>query len=340
MGDKLKRYEKIEFLGEGQFATVYKAKDIETDAIVAVKKIKIGSRIEAKDGINRTALREIKILQELKHPNIIGLLDVFGHRSNVSLVFDFMDTDLEIIVKDTNIVLTPSNIKAYILMTLQGLEYMHNNWFLHRDLKPNNLLVNSEGILKLGDFGLAKFYGSPNRIYTHQVVTRWYRSPELLFGARIYGVGVDMWAVGCILAELLLRVPFLQGESDLDQLTKIFQVLGTPTEETWPGMKGLPDFIQFKPSVGTPFRDIFTAATNDLLDLLSKLLAMCPSERCTASEALQMEYFRNKPYPTPGCQLPLPTSIRSRKQEERHTLKRKLMDNALEGMSAPKKLIF
>lgn len=327
-------------MGEGQFATVYKAKDIETDAIVAVKKIKIGSRAEAKDGINRTALREIKILQELKHPNIIGLIDVFGHRSNVSLVFDFMDTDLEIIVKDTSIVLTPSNIKAYILMTLKGLEYMHSNWFLHRDLKPNNLLVNSEGILKLGDFGLAKFYGSPNRIYTHQVVTRWYRSPELLFGARMYGVGVDMWAVGCILAELLLRVPFLPGESDLDQLTKIFQALGTPTEDNWPGMTGLPDFIQFKPSPGTPLRDIFTAASDDLLELLSKLLAICPAKRCTAAEALQMEYFRNKPFPTPGTQLPLPSNIRRRKQEDRPSLKRKLMDNALEGMSAPKKLIF
>ncbi|KAL0270647.1 UNVERIFIED_CONTAM: hypothetical protein PYX00_007992 [Menopon gallinae] len=340
MVDKLNRYEKIEFLGEGQFATVYKAKDIETDAIVAVKKIKIGSRAEAKDGINRTALREIKILQELKHPNIIGLLDVFGHRSNVSLVFDFMDTDLEIIVKDTSIVLTPANIKAYILMTLQGLEYMHSNWFLHRDLKPNNLLVNSEGVLKLGDFGLAKFYGSPNRVYTHQVVTRWYRSPELLFGARMYGDGVDMWAVGCILAELLLRVPFLPGESDLDQLTKIFQALGTPTEENWPGMNGLPDFIQFKPSPGTPLREIFTAATDDLLYLLSKLLAICPSERCSASEALQMEYFRNKPYPSPGSQLPLPSSVRSRKQEERPSLKRKLMESSLEGIPAPKKLIF
>lgn len=161
-----------------------------------------------------------------------------------------------------------------------------------QDLKPNNLLVNSEGVLKLGDFGLAKFYGSPNRVYTHQVVTRWYRSPELLFGARMYGDGVDMWAVGCILAELLLRVPFLPGESDLDQLTKIFQALGTPTEENWPGMNGLPDFIQFKPSPGTPLREIFTAATDDLLYLLSKLLAICPSERCSASEALQMEYFR------------------------------------------------
>lgn len=111
MSDKLRRYEKIDFLGEGQFATVYKAKDVETSKIVAVKKIKVGSRAEAKDGINRTALREIKLLQELKHDNVIGLLDVFGHKSNVSLVFDFMDTDLEVIIKDNNIVLTAANIK-------------------------------------------------------------------------------------------------------------------------------------------------------------------------------------------------------------------------------------
>lgn len=161
---------------------------------MAVKKIKIGSREEARDGINRTALREIKLLHELQHENVIGLLDVFGHKSNVSLVFDFMDTDLEVIIKDPKIpVLTPANIKAYMIMTLRGLEYLHMNWILHRDLKPNNLLVNSNGILKIGDFGLARFFGSPNRIYTHQVVTRWYRSPELLFGARQYGTGVDIW---------------------------------------------------------------------------------------------------------------------------------------------------
>lgn len=176
-----------------QFATVYKALCKETEQIVAVKKIKIGSREEARDGINRTALREIKLLHELNHENVIGLLDVFGHKSNVSLVFDFMDTDLEIIIKDPNIVLTPANVKAYMIMTLKGLEYLHLNWILHRDLKPNNLLVNSNGILKIGDFGLAKFFGSPNRIYTHQVVTRWYRAPELLFGSRQYGTGIDIW---------------------------------------------------------------------------------------------------------------------------------------------------
>lgn len=171
MISKGQKYEKIEFLGEGQFATVYKAKDTETGNIVAVKKIKAGTRIEARDGINRTALREIKILQELHHRNCIGLLDVFCHgsMSNVSLVFDFMDTDLEVIIKDTSIILTTANVKSYIIQTLQGLEYLHMNWILHRDLKPNNLLVNANGILKVGDFGLAKLYGSPNRINTHQV---------------------------------------------------------------------------------------------------------------------------------------------------------------------------
>lgn len=171
---------------------MYKARNIENDDIVAVKKIKIGSREEARDGINRTALREIKLLQELSHENVIGLLDVFGHKSNVSLVFEFVDTDLEVIIKDMTIVLTPANIKSYIIQTLKGLEYLHMNWIMHRDLKPNNLLVNSEGVLKVGDFGLAKFYGSPTRVNTHQVVTRWYRAPELLFGARHYATGVDM----------------------------------------------------------------------------------------------------------------------------------------------------
>lgn len=243
--DPTVRYEKIDFLGEGQFATVYKARDIKTDIIVAVKKIKLGSRLEAQDGINRTALREIKLLQELSHENLIGLLDVFGQKSNVSLVFDFMDTDLEIIVRDNNIVLTPANVKAYTIMTLKGLEYLHQNWILHRDLKPNNLLVNREGILKIGDFGLAKAFGSPTRINTHHVVTRWYRSPELLFGANQYSTGVDIWAVGCILAELLLRVPFLPGESDLDQLSKIFQVFGTPTEDDWPVSYYENNFVYF-----------------------------------------------------------------------------------------------
>lgn len=305
---------------------------------MAVKKIKIGSREEAEDGINRTALREIKLLHELQHENVIGLLDVFGHKSNVSLVFDFMDTDLENIIEDPKIVLSPGNVKAYTLMTLQGLEYLHMNYILHRDLKPNNLLVNSAGLLKIGDFGLAKCFGSPTRINTHQVVTRWYRCPELLFGARQYGTGVDIWAVGCILAELLLRVPFLTGESDIDQISKIFTTLGTPTEEQWPGMKTLPDYMQFKVFPGTPLQHIFTAASDELLALLESCLSMNPMKRCTCAEALKMPYFRMPPAPTQGSKLPLPTKL-TQKEEEKPNLKRKLLENA-DGAILPKRLQF
>jgi len=342
---KLSRYEKISFLGEGQFATVYKARDVSTGNIVAVKKIKLGSRSEAKDGINRTALREIKLLQEIQHDNIIRLSDVFGHKSNVSLVMDFMDTDLEVIIKDNSIVLTPANIKSYILQTLLGLEYLHSKWILHRDLKPNNLLMNSNGILKIADFGLAKFYGSPNRQYTHIVVTRWYRAPELLFGARNYGTGVDVWAVGCILAELLLRIPFVAGDTDLDQLGKIFQAMGTPTEESWPGLTKLPDYVQFKTFLATPLSEIFTAAGPDLIELMSNLLSVDPMKRCKCTAALKLPYFSNRPPPTPGPMLPMPSSLSNDDENSSNDLhvlpgsKRKLREG-LETSGLAKKLVF
>ncbi|KJH43816.1 kinase domain protein [Dictyocaulus viviparus] len=297
-----KRYETIKHLGEGQFANVYKAKDKESGDFVAIKKIKLGSRAEAKDGINRTALREIKLLQEIHHDNIIGLRDVIGSRTNIQLVFDFMETDLEHVVKDRDIILMPSHIKNMAMQTLLGLEFLHVHWILHRDLKPNNLLMNSAGRIKLADFGLARFFGSPNKIYTHQVVTRWYRAPELIWGARAYGVGVDMWAIGCIIAELLLRVPIFPGESDLDQLVKIGHVLGTPTVEDWPAMVKLPDYIEMKVSAakvgyfreqqGINLRHVFTAAGDDLIELLQGCFAYDPLKRFTASEALQCPYFR------------------------------------------------
>lgn len=332
-----KRYRKTEFLGEGQFATVFKAEDTEDDdRIVAVKKIKIGGKSEVRDGINRTALREIKLLQELSHPNIIGLRDVLGHKSNISLIFDFMDTDLEVIIRDPSILLTPGHIKAYSIMALQGMEYLHRNWILHRDLKPNNLLLDKNGVLKITDFGLAKAFGSPNRVLTHQVVTRWYRSPELLFGARLYGTGVDLWAMGCIIAELLLRVPFLPGDTDLGQLTKIFEVCGTPSEDAWPGVTHLPDYVSFKEMPGIPFREIFSAATDDLLRLLTWCFVLDPSKRCTATQALKLPYFSNSPPPTPGHLLPMPRSKKEKMERE----SRESSSGAGGGSGLAKKLLF
>lgn len=215
-----------------------------------------------------------------------------------------MITDLEVIIKDTNIFLTPANVKSYIIMTLKGLEYLHAKWILHRDLKPNNLLIDGNGVLKIGDFGLAKSFGSPTRVLTNQVVTRWYRAPELLYGARMYGTGVDIWAVGCIIAELVIRLPFFQGQTDLDQLLKIFQVTGTPNETNWPGVTNLPDYVKFKVNEPVPFENIFTAIKEDLIQVLKSMLALDPTRRCTCSQALQMAYFHNDPPPTPAHLLP------------------------------------
>ncbi|XP_057597800.1 cyclin-dependent kinase 7 isoform X1 [Hippopotamus amphibius kiboko] len=346
---RAKRYEKLDFLGEGQFATVYKARDKNTNQIVAIKKSFLGQACLCPLPLvftpwnNHFQLQNCFLRSNLDiDQKLKMLLDAFGHKSNISLVFDFMETDLEVIIKDNSLVLTPSHIKAYMLMTLQGLEYLHQHWILHRDLKPNNLLLDENGVLKLADFGLAKSFGSPNRAYTHQVVTRWYRAPELLFGARMYGVGVDMWAVGCILAELLLRVPFLPGDSDLDQLTRIFETLGTPTEEQWPDMCSLPDFVTFKSFPGIPLQHIFIAAGDDLLDLIQGLFLFNPCTRITATQALKTKYFSNRPGPTPGCQLPRPNCpVDALKEQSNPAIatKRKRTE-ALEQGGLPKKLIF
>ncbi|TKR79869.1 hypothetical protein L596_014026 [Steinernema carpocapsae] len=306
------RYDIVKHLGEGQFANVYKAKDMETGIFVAIKKIKLSSRHEARDGINRTAVREIKLLRELHHENIVGLLDVIGHKTNIQLVFDFMETDLEHLVKNNTLILTLPHIKNMVMQMLLGLEYLHMHWILHRDLKPNNLLMNSYGRIKLADFGLARFFGSPNRPLTHQVVTRWYRAPELLYGARHYGVGVDMWAIGCIIGELLLRLPIFPGESDIDQLVKIYDVLGTPTEEEWPGMTQFSDYVKINECPARDIRGIFTAATEDLIELISMCLKFNPLVRWNATQALSSAYFKSQPFACADNELPVPGGLTNR----------------------------
>lgn len=142
----------------------------------------------------------------------------------------------------------------------------------------------------------------------NQVVTRWYRAPELLYGARMYGPGVDVWAVGCILAELLLRVALFPGDTDLDQMSKIFQVTGTPDETTWPGVSSLPDFITFKPMPGTPLQHIFTAADDDLIHVMQSMLALDPNNRLDCDQLLRQPFFSNLPAPTAPHKLPMPGS--------------------------------
>ncbi|KAL5543281.1 hypothetical protein UlMin_010991 [Ulmus minor] len=301
------RYLKREVLGEGTYGVVFKAIDTKTGKVVAIKKIRLGKQ---KEGVNFTALREIKILKEIKDPNIIELIDAFPHKGNLHLVFEFMETDLEAVIRDRNIFLSPADIKSYLQMTLKGLAVCHKKWVLHRDMKPNNLLIGHNGQLKLADFGLARIFGSPDRRFTHQVFARWYRAPELLFGTKQYGSGVDVWAAACIFAELLLRRPFLQGSSDIDQLGKIFAAFGTPTSSQWPDMVYLPDYVEYQYAPAPPLRSLFPMASDDTLDLLSKMFTYDPKARISVQQALEHRYFTSAPLPTDPAKLPRPAPKR------------------------------
>lgn len=195
----MERYQKMEKIGEGTYGVVYKAKDRVTGEIIALKKI----RLEAEDeGIPSTAIREISLLKELQHPNIVRLYDVVHTERKLTLVFEFLDQDLKKYLDVCDSGLGLPIMKSFLYQLLTGVAYCHHHRVLHRDLKPPNLLINREGQLKLADFGLARAFGIPVRSYTHEVVTLWYRAPDVLLGSRKYSTPVDIWSVGCIFAEM------------------------------------------------------------------------------------------------------------------------------------------
>jgi cell cycle related kinase len=197
-----------------------------------------------------------------------------------------------------------------MIQLLKGVTYLHSHSIMHRDLKPANLLISPMGHLKIADFGLARvFSGESGRLYSHQVATRWYRAPELLYGAKEYDLGVDMWAVGCIFGELLNNSPLFPGENDIDQLCQVLRVLGTPSEETWPGMSELPDFkkILFPEITPIPLELVVPDAPYQAIDLLSKFLVYYSKKRTTASNALLHLYFFSPPLPAHYSELRIPS---------------------------------
>ncbi|MBA0547603.1 hypothetical protein Golob_018753 [Gossypium lobatum] len=189
----------------------------------------------------------------------------------------------------------PRMIKTFLYQILRGVAYCHSHRVLHRDLKPQNLLIDRRtNALKLADFGLARAFGIPVRTFTHEVVTLWYRAPEILLGSRHYSTPVDVWSVGCIFAEMVNQRPLFPGDSEIDELFKIFRILGTPNEDTWPGVTSLPDFKSSFPK--WPAKDLATVVPNlesTGIDLLSKMLCMDPSKRITARSALEHEYLKD-----------------------------------------------
>ncbi|CAG8434392.1 1977_t:CDS:2 [Ambispora gerdemannii] len=299
-----RKYNKTKKIGEGTYADVFEGTEIATGRKVAIKKIKLGkSQAGGANGIELSAVREIKALRELHHPNVIELLDCYSYRGNLNLVLEYLDSDLEMIIKDKTVIFESGHVKSWMLMTLRGLDHIHRNWIIHRDMKPNNLLVAPDGQLKIADFGLARDYGDgQEKNMSSQVVTLWYRAPELILGTQQYGTAVDIWSVGCIFAELMLRVPLFADESEFVVLDKMFQALGTPSEEDWPGMSLLPKTFKFKKYPKPPH--LFQAATKAAIELIDKMLAFDPNKRVTAKEALSHTYFKAKPYPTHPSKLP------------------------------------
>ncbi|RKP30998.1 Pkinase-domain-containing protein [Metschnikowia bicuspidata] len=310
-------YTKDKKVGEGTYAVVYVGKQVSTEREVAIKEIKTGL---FKDGLDMSAIREVKYLKELRHANVIELVDVYmSADNNLNLVLEFLPCDLEVLIKDLSVVFKAADIKLWLLMTLRGLHHCHRNFILHRDLKPNNLLLAPDGQLKLADFGLARAFKSPGEELTAKVVTRWYRAPELLFGAKHYTGAVDIWAVGIIFAELMLRTPYLPGKDDVDQLDVTFKALGTPTEQIWPNVSSLPNYDALKvyplPS-RQELRNRFSAATEKALDLMIMMTKLDPSRRFDTTQCLQDEFFTESPLATTPKDLPtrsVPNDAKRRK---------------------------
>ena len=205
------------------------------------------------EGIPSTALREITILRELKHPNIVRLLDVVLNNSKLYLLFEFIEIDLrKFLINLKEKVLNENLVKNFLYKILDAVAYCHSKKIIHRDLKPQNILTAKNGeIVKVADFGLARAFSIPIRPYTKEVLTLWYRAPELLLGINEYSTPVDIWSIGCIFAELILKQPLFKGEYEIEQLFKIFHVLGTPNKDIWPEVETLPNFShefpKFKP---------------------------------------------------------------------------------------------
>lgn len=307
-------YYKCKKLGEGTYAIIYLAKETkegdsklvkvepkEFQDVVAIKKIK---KTEFSTGQEISAIREIKALKKLNScPYILGLKECFVHKGSIHLILEYCEFDLEQVLKNKSVVVLPSDIKAWMFMLLSGLMECHKNFFIHRDIKPNNCLIKSDGTLKLADFGLTRRIDGK---LTPQAITRWYRSPELLLGAQTYSFAADMWSIGAVFAEMFLRVPFFAAESDTQQLELIFKALGSPDETDWAEIRDLPGFVKYPQETGTSLELLFSAASVDALELLRAFLQFNPNKRITCVDALKHQYFSTPPLATSIGYLPTP----------------------------------
>uniref|UniRef100_A0A7N0U9Q8 Protein kinase domain-containing protein n=1 Tax=Kalanchoe fedtschenkoi TaxID=63787 RepID=A0A7N0U9Q8_KALFE len=326
-------FERICQIGQGTYSSVYKARDLETGKIVAMKKVRFANMDPESV---RFMAREIHILRKLDHPNVMKLVCLVTARASGSLylVFDYMEHDLAGLLANPAIKFSEPQIKCYMQQLLQGLEYCHSRGVLHRDIKGSNLLIDDNGVLKIGDFGLATFFRpDQQQPLTSRVVTLWYRAPELLLGATEYGVGVDLWSAGCILGELFVGKPALPGRTEVEQMHKILKICGSPSEDYWKNPR-LPHACSFRPkhTYRRHVADYFKSLPPSAVALIDVLLAMEPKDRGTASSALSSEFLVTDPLPCSPSSLPKypPSKEFDAKLRERESRRRKV-DSVKEG---------
>ncbi|KAF2728532.1 Pkinase-domain-containing protein [Polyplosphaeria fusca] len=287
-------FQQLEKLGEGTYATVFKGRNRQTGELVALKEI----HLDSEEGTPSTAIREISLMKELKHENIVLLHDVIHTENKLMLVFEFMDKDLKRYMdsRGDRGALDPPTIKSFMYQLLRGIAFCHDNRVLHRDLKPQNLLINNRGQLKLADFGLARAFGIPVNTFSNEVVTLWYRAPDVLLGSRTYNTSIDIWSAGCIMAEMYTGRPLFPGTTNEDQLQKIFRLMGTPSERSWPGISQLPEYKANFPVFATQdLRLILPQVDQVGLNLLNSMLQLRPEMRVSASAALNHPWFNDLP---------------------------------------------
>ncbi|KAL6772389.1 hypothetical protein ACKKBG_A30030 [Auxenochlorella protothecoides x Auxenochlorella symbiontica] len=291
-------YEKLKRIGEGTFGIVYKARDRRTGKIVALKRLRLDRE---RDGMPVTSVRELRSLQETSHPNIVALLGVVTGASldSVFLVFEYCPHDLAHIVDRLAVPLVLSEIKCLLHQLLSALAYLHARWTMHRDLKPSNLLLDEHGQLKVCDFGLVRRWAPRPEPLTPGVTTLWYRSPEVLLGARQYDGAVDLWAAGCIFAELLRNAPLFPARTELAMLAAMGGVLGSPNTRIWPSVGRLPGWttLQLPDQPHNHLKQRFPELSVSGIDLLNKLLTYDPSQRISARAALRHPFFSEHPLP-------------------------------------------
>ncbi|KAI3784870.1 hypothetical protein L1987_43977 [Smallanthus sonchifolius] len=298
-------FERLEKIGQGSYSSVYKARHTKSGRFFALKKVRFHS---LKPDSVKFMAREITILRTLNHPNIMKLEGLITSKlsCNIYFVFEYMEHDLSGLLSCPDIKFNDSQIKCYMRQLLNGIKHCHSLGVLHRDIKTANILVNNEGILKIGDFGLAKFHSPECRkSLTSHVVTLWYRPPELLLGCTNYGTYVDLWSVGCVFAELCFGRPILKGRTEVEQLHKILKLCGTPPDGYW-NKSQLPLATMFKPhhAYQSSLREMCKQLPETAVDLIQTLLSVEPCKRGTAASALKSEYFHTKPYARDPASLP------------------------------------